>query len=88
MARMGHSSVRARTDSSAQLTPSLALTALWCSQLRGDEGTRTLNPRRAKAVLYQLSYVPGSPARRMPSGTQMPGVVASRHRSASALAER
>jgi hypothetical protein len=26
----------------------------------GDEGTRTLNPRRAKAVLYQLSYVPGS----------------------------
>jgi hypothetical protein len=25
----------------------------------GDEGTRTLNPRRAKAVLYQLSYVPG-----------------------------
>jgi hypothetical protein len=30
------------------------------SQRSGDEGTRTLNPRRAKAVLYQLSYVPGS----------------------------
>ena len=27
---------------------------------RGDEGTRTLNPRRAKAVLFQLSYVPSS----------------------------
>ena len=34
----------------------------------GDEGTRTLNPRLAKAVLYQLSYVPGSQARRVPSG--------------------
>jgi hypothetical protein len=39
-----------------------------CSQLRGDEGTRTLDPRLAKAVLYQLSYVPGSQARRVPSG--------------------
>src|SRR5690625_3036576 len=27
--------------------------------LGGDEGTRTLNPRLAKAVLCQLSYVPG-----------------------------
>ena len=27
----------------------------------GDEGNRTLNPRLAKAVLCQLSYVPGSP---------------------------
>ena len=25
----------------------------------GDEGNRTLNPRLAKAVLCQLSYVPG-----------------------------
>jgi hypothetical protein len=25
----------------------------------GDEATRTPNPRLAKAVLYQLSYVPG-----------------------------
>jgi hypothetical protein len=39
-----------------------------CSRRRGDEGTRTLNPRLAKAVLYQLSYVPGSQARRVPSG--------------------
>jgi hypothetical protein len=38
------------------------------SQRGGDEGTRTLNPRRAKAVLYQLSYVPGSQARPVPSG--------------------
>ena len=37
------------------------------SRLRGDEGTRTLNPRRAKAVLFQLSYVPGSQAPSMPS---------------------
>jgi hypothetical protein len=29
----------------------------------GDEGTRTLNPRRARAVLYQLSYVPIGPTR-------------------------
>ena len=26
----------------------------------GDEGNRTPNPRLAKAVLCQLSYVPGS----------------------------
>jgi hypothetical protein len=39
-----------------------------CGRLRGDEGTRTLDPRLAKAVLYQLSYVPGSQARRVPSG--------------------
>ena len=26
----------------------------------GDEGDRTLNPRLAKAVLSQLSYVPGA----------------------------
>ena len=53
----------------AQLTPSLVLTCAYgYSQLRGDEGTRTLNPRRAKAVLYQLSYVPGFQARRVPSG--------------------
>ena len=32
----------------------------------GDEGTRTLNPRLAKAVLYQLSYVPGSGCGRVP----------------------
>jgi hypothetical protein len=28
----------------------------------GDEGTRTLNPRLAKAVLCQLSYVPQASA--------------------------
>ena len=27
-------------------------------QMGGDEGNRTLNPRLAKAVLCQLSYVP------------------------------
>jgi hypothetical protein len=27
----------------------------------GDEGNRTPNPRLAKAVLCQLSYVPGAP---------------------------
>ena len=26
----------------------------------GDEGTRTPNPRLAKAVLYHLSYVPNN----------------------------
>jgi len=57
--------------------------------LSGDEGTRTLNPRRAKAVLYQLSYVPWLRARQpRPVTTQTPEVVASRQRSASALAER
>src|SRR6476620_10491435 len=34
----------------------------------GDEENRTLNPRLAKAVLCQLSYVPGSPARRRAEG--------------------
>ena len=34
---------------------------------RGDEGNRTPNPRLAKAVLCQLSYVPGNP-RTDPSG--------------------
>ena len=29
------------------------------SPKRGDEGDRTLNPRLAKPVLSQLSYVPG-----------------------------
>ncbi len=28
----------------------------------GDEGTRTLNPRLAKAVRYQLRHVPELPA--------------------------
>ena len=46
---------------------------------RGDEENRTLNPRLAKAVLCQLSYVPwrtGSAARRgadtitLPSGPE------------------
>jgi hypothetical protein len=63
------------------------------SQRGGDEGTRTLNPRRAKAVLYQLSYVPGSrraaiPGSARPAATQLSDVVASRQRSASAFAER
>ena len=26
--------------------------------VRGDEGTRTPDPLRAKQVLYQLSYIP------------------------------
>jgi hypothetical protein len=40
----------------------------WACVAGGDEGNRTPNPRLAKAVLCQLSYVPGSlrtvPARR------------------------
>ncbi len=32
----------------------------------GDEGDRTLNPRLAKAVLSQLSYVPGFYGMRAP----------------------
>ena len=33
----------------------------------GDEENRTLNPRLAKAVLCQLSYVPERPGRRVPT---------------------
>ena len=66
-----------------------AIKPVHAARLRGDEGTRTLNPRRAKAVLYQLSYVPRLQARRArPAAAQAFGVVASRQRSASALAER
>lgn len=39
--------------------------------LGGDEGTRTLNPCLAKAVLYQLSYVP----RLGPRGTGPSGIL-------------
>ncbi|CRK60723.1 hypothetical protein [Alloactinosynnema sp. L-07] len=61
---------------------------------RGDEGNRTPNPCLAKAVLCQLSYVP-DPARCHRAGWSQAfltpllaaGVVASRHRSASAFAE-
>ena len=42
------------------MTVKISLTLHHDQQHRGDEGTRTLNPRRAKAVLYQLSYVPRS----------------------------
>jgi hypothetical protein len=48
----------------------------------GDEGNRTPNPRLAKAVLCQLSYVPGWANQRELSE------VASRHRVASAWLRR
>src|SRR4051794_39405020 len=49
----------------------------------GDEGTRTLNPCLAKAVLCQLSYVPGNgPGAGAPQRTLS---VASAQRSASLL---
>jgi hypothetical protein len=72
----------------------------------GDEGNRTPNPCLAKAVLCQLSYVPGwdtwmggplvlrgGPPPRLSgylaAAPLLPaGAVASRHRSASAFAER
>ena len=37
-------------------------------QRSGDEGNRTPNPRLAKAVLCQLSYVPGGGAAAAPPG--------------------
>jgi hypothetical protein len=38
------------------------------ARARGDEGNRTLNPRLAKAVLCQLSYVPSTNERESPGG--------------------
>src|SRR5262245_18793468 len=71
--------------------------------LRGDEGNRTPNPCLAKAVLCQLSYVPGCAgcARAQAGGSPRQlgsaevqaflapaaGAVASRHRSSCALAD-
>jgi hypothetical protein len=47
--RKGHDNRNDELMSLTQLTPSLVLTRAYVrSQLRGDEGTRTLNPRRAK----------------------------------------
>jgi hypothetical protein len=56
----------------------------------GDEGNRTPNPSLAKAVLCQLSYVPlGRPESDAGlNAAHDSGAVASRQRSASALAER
>jgi hypothetical protein len=51
----------------------------------GDEGTRTPNPRLAKAVLYHLSYVPATSQRCGEASTQRVEV-ASRQRAASACA--
>ena len=53
--------------------------------MRGDEGTRTPNPRLAKAVLYHLSYVPATSRRCGEANTQRVEA-ASRHRAASACA--
>src|SRR6476620_5036126 len=53
--------------------------------MRGDEGTRTPNPRLAKAVLYHLSYVPATSRRCGEANTQRVEV-ASRQRAASACA--
>ena len=36
----------------------IGLTSVHAGHRGGDEGNRTLNPRLAKAVLCQLSYVP------------------------------
>ena len=44
----------------ARCLPTVAEAAGRDSQASGDEGARTLNPCLAKAVLSQLSYVPGS----------------------------
>jgi len=55
--------------------------AVCAGQDGGDEGNRTLNPRLAKAVLCQLSYVPG---KRYGNGF----LVASRHTSAVGRAAR
>ena len=57
----------------------------------GDEGNRTPNPRLAKAVLCQLSYVPRTERGRSPLGERSDRPqfeVASRHRSSSAREER
>ena len=51
----------------------------------GDEGTRTPNPRLAKAVLYHLSYVPAASWRCGEANTQRVEV-ASRQSAASACA--
>ena len=40
-------------DPDSRLLPGIS-----AGQIRGDEGNRTPNPRLAKAVLCQLSYVP------------------------------
>ena len=53
--------------------------------VHGDEGTRTPNPRLAKAVLYHLSYVPATSRRCGEANTQRVEV-ASRQRAASACA--
>jgi hypothetical protein len=49
------------------MTP-VATWAYLGSQRGGDEGTRTLNPRRAKAVLYQVELRPRSQAPRASGG--------------------
>src|SRR3712207_6707580 len=49
----------------------------------GDEGNRTPNPRLAKAVLCQLSYVP-----RAGRYGEVVSLVASRHTSAAGRASR
>jgi hypothetical protein len=41
--------------------------------LSGDEGNRTPNPRLAKAVLCQLSYVPERPSARLRLGSARVG---------------
>jgi hypothetical protein len=64
-----NSSFRADTD----VNP-LLITREW----GGDEGNRTPNPRLAKAVLCQLSYVPGT----------APGWAAATYFDASAVASR
>jgi hypothetical protein len=54
----------------------------------GDEGTRTLNPRLAKAMRYQLRYVPGFPpveGGSYAAGQSFTESVASAHRSCSAV---
>src|SRR5665213_1070914 len=53
----------------------------------GDEGNRTPDPRLAKAVLYQLSYVPGHyQTSAQTAGSGSTKLVASIHRSSSACA--
>jgi hypothetical protein len=61
----------------------IAKQAVYAGPSRGDEGNRTPNPRLAKAVLCQLSYVPGSAGRYPPGAGSGAGqlLVASCQRS-------
>jgi hypothetical protein len=56
------------TSKSQRTIPTALTWAYVRSEHSGDEGTRTLNPRRAKAVLYQVELRPRSQAPRASRG--------------------